>query len=145
MRLNGWCIGSSSSQELGISNMALRVARGLFRLWLVLSVLWIGGVGVVTWRTFPVDDWFVPDPIVPGSTADICSTAKNAEQCSDLLRAAGKNPFDAYDLNWDGHGSSWIDKERREAIQFASIVALVPPTSMLALGSALVWAFRGFR
>jgi len=29
--------------------MALRVARGLFRLWLVLSVLWIGGVGVVTW------------------------------------------------------------------------------------------------
>ena len=23
--------------------MALRVARGLFRLWLVLSVLWIGG------------------------------------------------------------------------------------------------------
>ena len=35
--------------------MALRVARGLFRLWLVLSVLWIGGVGVVTWRHFPVD------------------------------------------------------------------------------------------
>jgi hypothetical protein len=25
--------------------LALRVARGLFRLWLVLSVLWIGGVG----------------------------------------------------------------------------------------------------
>ena len=31
--------------------MALRVARGLFRLWLVLSVLWIGGVGVWTWLT----------------------------------------------------------------------------------------------
>jgi hypothetical protein len=28
--------------------MALRIARGLFRLWLVLWVLWIGGVGVVT-------------------------------------------------------------------------------------------------
>jgi hypothetical protein len=27
----------------------LRVARGLFRLWLVLSVLWIGGVAVETW------------------------------------------------------------------------------------------------
>jgi len=127
--------------------MALRVARGLFRLWLVLSVLWIGAVGIVTWRTFPVDDWFVPDPIVPGSTADICSTAKNAEQCSDLLRAGGKNPIAAYDLNlnWDRHGLSWIDKERREAIQFASIVALVPPAFVLALGSALVWAFKGFR
>jgi cell division septal protein FtsQ len=30
-----------------------RVARGLFRLWLVLSVLWIGGVGVVAWQSFP--------------------------------------------------------------------------------------------
>jgi hypothetical protein len=40
--------------------MALRVARGLFRLWLVLSVLWIIGVAVVTWWTFPSDgslDW----------------------------------------------------------------------------------------
>ena len=37
-----------------IPNMALRVTRGLFRLWLVLSVLWIGGMGVVTWRTFPL-------------------------------------------------------------------------------------------
>ena len=36
--------------------MALRVARGLFRLWLVLSVLWIVGVGVVTWRTFPANE-----------------------------------------------------------------------------------------
>jgi hypothetical protein len=32
--------------------MTLQVARGLFRLWLVLSVLWIGGVGVVTWPAF---------------------------------------------------------------------------------------------
>jgi hypothetical protein len=124
--------------------MALRVARGLFRLWLVLSVLWIGGVAAVTWGTFPVDDWS-QFPIVPGSTADICSTAKDAEQCSDLLRTAGKNPFDAYDLNWDRHGPSWIGKERRKAIQFAIVVALVPPAFVLALGSALIWAFRGFR
>jgi hypothetical protein len=37
--------------------MALRVARGLFRLWLVLSVLWIGGVGVVTFPVTP--DWAI--------------------------------------------------------------------------------------
>jgi hypothetical protein len=35
--------------------MAVRVARGLFRLWLVLSMLWIGGVGATTWWTLPVD------------------------------------------------------------------------------------------
>ena len=34
--------------------MALRVARGLFRLWLVLSVLWIGAVvALILW------DWLI--------------------------------------------------------------------------------------
>jgi hypothetical protein len=46
--------------------MALRVARGLFRMWLVLSVLWIGGVGIATWRTFPV-------PVLPS----ICDLPAN--------------------------------------------------------------------
>ena len=41
--------------------MVLRVARGLFRLWLVLSVLWIGGVGIATWWTFPEDNPIVRD------------------------------------------------------------------------------------
>jgi hypothetical protein len=41
--------------------LALHVERGLFRLWLVLSVLWIGGVGVVTWPAFdPAKLWEHP-------------------------------------------------------------------------------------
>ena len=36
-------------------------------------------------------------------------------------------------------------REAIETIQFASILALVPPAFMLVLGSALVWAFKGFR
>jgi hypothetical protein len=97
--------------------MALRVARGLFRLWLVLSVLWIGGVGVVTWWTLPearpsMDEIY---DAVPGKTPSL-------EEISEQRKA-----------------------RRRTAIQFASIEALVPPAFVLALGSALVWAFRGFR
>jgi hypothetical protein len=47
--------------------MALRVARGLFWLWLVLSVLWIGGVGVITWPNVRLDDWVLPSGfILPG-------------------------------------------------------------------------------
>src|SRR5215471_21423790 len=68
-------------------HMALRVARGLFRLWLILSALWIGAVGIVVWHE---KNWmFNPDGLilVPGSTADICSTAKDEQQCFDLLRA----------------------------------------------------------
>src|SRR5262249_17753562 len=41
--------------------MALRVARGLFRLWLVLSVGWGVGVGMHTWRTFPSYEPYVYD------------------------------------------------------------------------------------
>ena len=120
--------------------MALRVARGLFRLWLVLSVLWIGAVGIVVWHE---KNWmFKPDGLilVPGSTADICSTAKDEQQCFDLLRAAGKNPYTALDeLDRDR------SEQRRKTIQFVSTVALVPPAFVLALGSALLWAVRGFR
>jgi hypothetical protein len=39
------------------------------------------------------------------------------------------------------------DEERRaaiEAIWHASLIAFVPPVFLLALGSALVWAIRGF-
>jgi hypothetical protein len=42
----------SSRANGAVFHMALRVARGLFRLWLVLSVLWIGVVGVGAWRAF---------------------------------------------------------------------------------------------
>jgi hypothetical protein len=101
--------------------MALRIAHGLFRLWLVLSVLWIGGVGVVTWQTFPLED------PVRASLPHLCELNKD---CSWLDRV--KHQLD-------------MDKEQRAAIQSAIALALVPPVLLLALGSALVWAFRGFR
>jgi hypothetical protein len=108
--------------------MALRVARGLFRLWLVLSVLWIGGVGYVTWQHFPVDL-----TVTPGK-------APSAEFDPDEFLARTAPDFDP--------SKPYVvvrDKERRDAIQFASLLALIPPAFVLALGSALVWAFRGFR
>jgi hypothetical protein len=94
--------------------MALRIARGLFRLWLVLSVLWIGGVGVVTWREFP-DDWV--RVCQPGETRG----------CLPPGFVIDPRPF-------------WEDP----AIHRGIIMAVVPPALVLALGSALVWAFRRF-
>ena len=101
--------------------MALRVARGLFRLWLVLSVLWIAGVGVVTWGTF-----VYPEVVV-------CEEVEAPAPGSCLPRSV------VLELQ-----PEW-DKDRRAAFQFALLLALVPPAFLLALGSALVWAFRGFR
>jgi hypothetical protein len=104
--------------------MALRVARGLFRLWLVLSVLWIGGVGVVTWRTFP----FTPEWAI--------ECERPATEPSEDVGCSW--------LEW-ARAQLVMDKEQRAALQSAILLALVPPAFMLALGSALVWAFRGFR
>jgi hypothetical protein len=99
--------------------MALRVARGLFRLWLILSVLWIGGVGIAKWRTF-----IYPEVVV-------CEEVEAPAPGSCLPRSFVLDP------QWK--------KDRRAAFQFALVLALVPPAVLLALGSALVWAFKGFR
>src|SRR5215472_18831951 len=81
--------------------MAIRIARGLFRLWIVLSVLWIGCVGAITWGQYvSFEPWFKAsgDHSSLTSTSVICEKAKTDKERFNLLRAAGKNPFDAYDL-----------------------------------------------
>src|SRR5215469_5228795 len=126
--------------------MAIRIARGLFRLWIVLSVLWIGCVGAITWGQYV----YYEDHSSLSSTFVICEKAKTNKECFNLLAAAGRNPFDAYDLKWGDTGWSLpgdVD------VKFGGIaweqlpvaLALVPPAFVLVIGSAFVWAFRGFR
>ena len=133
--------------------MAIRIARRLFRLWIVLSVLWIGCVGAITWGQYV---YFEPSFKASGnhssltSTFVICEKAKTNKECFNLLAAAGKNPFDAYDLKWGDTGWSLPDDGD---VKFGGIawerlpvaLALVPPAFVLVIGSAFVWAFRGFR
>jgi hypothetical protein len=109
--------------------MALRVARGLFRLWLILSVLWVGGVGYVTWSKPPVYDF---DWVLPSELPSIEELNKRLNE-----------PFDP-----DLYLREKKDEQRRAAIKaiwLASAIAFVPPAFVLALGSALIWALRGFR
>jgi hypothetical protein len=120
--------------------MAFRIARGLFRLWLVLSVLWIGAVGTVTWWTVPsvldpdaylrpADPPFDPDAYLRGLRGDPQPPVTDP----DLLRRLES-----------GKDDLWVAKARA-AIRFAAVLALAPPAVVLAFGSALIWAFRGFR
>jgi predicted nucleic acid-binding protein len=101
--------------------MALRVLRGLFRLWLVLSVLWIGGVAVITWRKPIYNDVVV------------CEEVEAPPSGSCLPRS------------WIPKLQPFVDETRRDAVRSALVLALVPPALALALGSALIWAVRGFR
>jgi hypothetical protein len=123
--------------------MALRITHGLFRLWLVFSVLWVVGVAGVSWSTFPVDDWVntsnvTPDDFIPDEFAayKACmATGKSSDDCAAVL----KPPFDP-----SKPYRVVRDDERRTAVWFAATLAIVPPILILVLGSALGWAFKGF-
>ena len=110
--------------------MALRVARGLFRLWLVLSVLWIVGVGVVTWLTFPQDEYCADE--------QHCRSWKADDKLVADPKASEKPPWDIPDFDPSKPHRVLRDMERRLAIRDASLLAFLPPAFMLALGSALV-------
>ena len=38
----------------------MRIGRGIFRLWVVASVLWVLFVGIMTWQKWPLDYWTIP-------------------------------------------------------------------------------------
>jgi hypothetical protein len=102
--------------------MALRIARGLFRMWLVLSALWIGGVGIHAWRTLA--------HVEPVTILQAYAIWKN---CSG--EPSRDNELEV---------APWLIAQCEE-IRFASFLAFLPPAFLLALGSALMWALRGFR
>jgi hypothetical protein len=54
--LVGAHLGNFKMTHFGEGGGPLRLADGLFRLWLVCSVAWISFVGVMTWSTFPASD-----------------------------------------------------------------------------------------
>jgi hypothetical protein len=120
------------------TKMALKFARGLFRLWLVFSVLWVGGVAITTWRTLPADVWMVGSP--DGEPRQLSDAEVMALPQPTPPRPEIVDPFDPtkpYQVI--------KEKERQTAIQSAVLFAALPPAFILAFGSALSWAFRGFR
>jgi hypothetical protein len=116
--------------------MTLRLGRGLFRLWLVLSVLWIAGVTATTWWTLPVDLCATP----PGGLHD-CNANELIKSGQNVR--LGKETKPEFDPSKPYRVP--FDDLRHTAIEFALATAVLPPIFTLALGSALVWAFRGFR
>ncbi len=102
--------------------MALRVARGLFRLWLVVSVLWIGGVGYVTWQS-------LPSPSFENHETVMRQRLPSMEEANRAIEA-------------DNRANKAILYEH---FRHASVLAIAPSAFVIALGLALGWAFKGFR
>jgi hypothetical protein len=127
----------------------MRIARGMFRLWLVASVLWVGGVGIVTLSKFsPSDPWAAFNPQLAGLPPGFVLDAPQHNPQSTTINV--ESPDGVIHQFPDGTTTEVIEREmrvywRNEGMTHAAKVALIPPALMLVLGSALGWAFRGFR
>lgn len=110
----------------------MRVGRGLFRLWLAVSILWVALVGVRWWNAVSM-----------GHPLSECIHAQNANQCADLLSAAGKNPDAAFE---NPRGIPVAYGRTVEPISFTPFAywMIVPSAVLLAFGATLIWIGRGF-
>lgn len=110
--------------------MSIRWSRGLFRTWIVLTILWIGAIGYVT-----LQDHYsgrgLTDEEVGITPQSIAKPITNDEMI------AAKPPFDPtkpYEV-------------LRPPINYPRVIALsmVPPGLVLLFGCAGWWVLRGFR
>ncbi|PDT05137.1 hypothetical protein CO666_05770 [Rhizobium chutanense] len=152
----------------------MNIKRGLFRLWLVLSIIWIAVFVFISWDSIERDEWWSGDPDIYADLPVPCGKARGTEGKDYSQRLAPepwntvRNPgsacwyperkfralFPFYNGNSHGKVSKMLYDElgwepaeggdkflRTKPVVLA---ALLPPLLVLAVGSALVWAFSGF-
>jgi hypothetical protein len=102
--------------------------RGLFRLWLVLSLCWIVAVSVYAWKQEP---WML---------------SLRVPACFEAKRAAGANPFNCFDV---AEGVRLREASVRladiaAAAKEYAVYAFLPPLIALVLGLSGAWMVSGF-
>jgi hypothetical protein len=119
------------------------MTRGLFRLWVVLSVIWVGALGALM--------YVMPGPSRPKE----CLTATSLAECLETIHRAGKRS------NLDADRSSKVDEDILDELSgkftyvdeklfasppYVSIASLLllPPAILFAIGVAVIWVLRGF-
>jgi len=132
--------------------MALRIVRQLFRLWLVLSLLWVGAIGTVTWQSQPVE-WpgteVVPHraKIEPKRETEVIPDWSNVVPLPKLGELSdpevGFKPPDKDTKKWEA--TPPIDEQQRAALKFGVELAIISPVLVLVFGSALGRILRGFK
>jgi hypothetical protein len=118
--------------------MALRIAHGFFRLWLLVSVIWILIAGPFMWWVLvnptlnhekwsrgPGDsEWMVIDPKAGFKPMPLNSAPKISENAL-VIKPTAKHTL-------------------IEAITWLVLMAFGPPALVLVIGLALGWTLRGF-
>jgi hypothetical protein len=110
----------------------MRIARGLFLLWLVVSVVWIAGVGTSTWLSYAVPQR-VADETASQSTGKFIEVRTPDGMIHQFTADTASDVVDRTMRNY------WLWHEAENAAK----VGLIPP--VLVIGSALGWTLKGFK
>ena len=128
--------------------MTIRWGNGLFRAWLLATVLWIGFAGWAEMRSIPyhgeLSDADVgigttpvaPPPFNPNLPIDTGPTWDNTTPIGPLVGKPVTDPAILAQLNAPDNPASKL-----------SMVTMIfgPPLFVLIFGCALWWVFRGFK
>jgi hypothetical protein len=131
----------------------MNVTRGLFRLWIVVSVLWAVGMGGSTWWTYPEPAGIVSEAAVLKKLLDepTNKSGEAADVTADVLKDFVANYYREEGRMWGSDRVVSNEEFRdaqikywREALSSAALIGIVPPIAVLIIGASLVWAVRGF-
>jgi len=146
--------------------MTLRVARGFFRLWLVLSALWIGLSAFILepatyrlpwlWRA-PKTEYSTPTKAT--GEFDMSKTKSQlSEDVTEVLKreierlkisdkTAADERLQALSTDRDELLAGMIGgyEQAKQKARIAWLITLVPPVGMLVFGLVVAWILRGFR
>jgi hypothetical protein len=130
--------------------------RGLWRIWLAVTVLWIA---CSSWAAGPIDRFHrLSDPVrfsvenveheFPGDMEPNLIKTAIAEWIKQQRDAKAKNYFDRFDEPPDKIANRIVGNYQPRSVlsilrDWAGL-ALLPPAVLLALGSLIFWALRGF-
>ena len=137
-------------------------ARGFFRLWLIVSALWVAGtvaLGFISAPSYSSTSVYVggPDSIVGEQLSvygpvqwqtgadilyaylpELAGAMRAAEIAGDVAALATLR--EAHSL-----GEAELRANRLSQVFGFTLLSLLPPTIILLLGAGLGWALRGFR
>jgi hypothetical protein len=143
----------------------MNIRRGLFRLWLVLSVIWIGAIAAIVGSD--AIDVYIPEKNYlwvdkAGQAALLPPTASLYDLDKDhvkvlypynvILHVDNSVPPEALRPYNDEIMNKYVNPRKAEvrrrqweAVWLALKLALIPPIIAFGIGALLFWAFSGFK
>lgn len=152
----------------------MNIKRGLFRLWVVISLLYAGGVTYLSFPALKYEYEMRAEAALPAGyeimVPVLCGDAKGTINVDydPETKVAEPNPFDTcyyemakfrrlfqeyqdlsdneiYAKTYEGTGETVpYIGQPWQRLGFTALLAFAPPLAVLLIGGAFVWAFAGF-